>query len=147
MLTSRASFPTTPCQLYSRDLQVFLLASSATITELMRLGFGLTLDFKPVSHTISTVSDDLNKFALALTKTSFAVTLLRVAQGWQKWLIWFLIVTMNLLLAVNAITTWMAACDRIGIDHYDAALPGCWSVMDSVLIAMVANGMSDLSLR
>jgi hypothetical protein len=123
-------------------MQVFLLASNATITELMRLGFGLTLDFKPESHTISTVSDDLNKLALALTKTSFAVTLLRVAQGWQKWLIWFLIASMNLLLAVNAITTWMAACDRVGIDHYNAVLPGCWGVMDSVIVAMVANGMS-----
>ncbi|OIW27870.1 hypothetical protein CONLIGDRAFT_646091 [Coniochaeta ligniaria NRRL 30616] len=121
---------------------VFLLASNATITELMRIGFGLTLDFKPESHTISTVSDDLNKFALALTKTSFAVTLLRVAQGWQKWLIWFLIGSMNLLLAINAITTWMAACDRVGIDHYNAVLPACWGVMDSVIVAMVANAYS-----
>ncbi|KAB5585686.1 hypothetical protein GE09DRAFT_1071591 [Coniochaeta sp. 2T2.1] len=122
---------------------VFLLASNALITELMRRGFGLTLDFKPESHTISTVSDDLNKFALGLTKTSFAVTLLRVAQGWQRWLIWFLIVTMNLLLSINAITTWMAACDRIGIDHYHAVLPGaCWRTLDSVIMAMVANAYS-----
>lgn len=113
----------------------------------MRIGFGLTLDFKPESHTISTVSDDLNKFALALTKTSFAVTLLRVAQGWQKWLIWFLIGSMNLLLAINAITTWMAACDRVGIDHYNAVLPACWGVMDSVIVAMVANGRSPLVLH
>lgn len=104
------------------------------------MGFGTTLDFKPRMHTISTVSDDLNKVALGLTKTSFAVTLLRVATGWQRYLVWFLIISMNGLLAVNAITTWMAACDRIGLDHYEAVLPGCWKVEDSVIVAMVANG-------
>jgi hypothetical protein len=104
------------------------------------MGFGTTLDFKPRMHTISTVSDDLNKVALGLTKTSFAMTLLRVATGWQRHLIWFLVISMNGLLAVNAITTWMAACDRIGLDHYEAVLPSCWRVEDSVIVAMVANG-------
>lgn len=121
---------------------VFIIASSATITQLLRMGFGTTLDFKPRTHTISTVSDDLNKIALGLTKTSFAMTLLRVATGWERHLIWFLIISMNGLLAVNAITTWMAACDRIGLDHYEAVLPGCWSVEDSVIVAMVANAYS-----
>ncbi|RKU42915.1 hypothetical protein DL546_002653 [Coniochaeta pulveracea] len=121
---------------------IFIVASSATITQLLKMGFGTTLDFKPRMHTISTVSDDLNKVALGLTKTSFAVTLLRVATGWQRYLVWFLIISMNGLLAVNAITTWMAACDRIGLDHYEAVLPGCWKVEDSVIVAMVANAYS-----
>lgn len=125
---------------HSQLVQVFILASNATITQLLRMGFGLTLEFKPEMHLISTISDDLGKFALGLTKTSFAVTLLRVANGWQKWLIWFLIISMNVLLSINAITTWMGACDRIGIDHYKAILPSCWRVQDSVLVAMVANG-------
>lgn len=119
---------------------MFLVAANALITELMRLDFGMTLAFVPHMHTLSTTTDVTSKIGLALTKTSFALTLLRVAQGWQKWFIWFLIFTMNVLLATNAITTWKPACDRQG-DSYDAVLPGpCWRVQDSVVMAMVANG-------
>ena len=71
----------------------------------MRIGFGLSLAFSPHGHLISTTSDELNKFALGLTKTSFALTLLRVATGWQKYLIWFLVATMNIILTVNTVAT------------------------------------------
>lgn len=119
---------------------MFMVAANGILTELMRIGFGITLAFVPHMHTLSTTVDVLSKIGLALTKTSFAVTLLRVAQKWQKYFIWFLIVTMNLLLATNAVTTWKAACDRVG-DAYEAVLPGaCWRVEDSVIMAMVANG-------
>ncbi|PNH48092.1 hypothetical protein VD0004_g413 [Verticillium dahliae] len=123
----------------------FLIAATAVLTELMRMGFGLTLGFVPRMHTLSTTVDVLNKVALGLSKTSFALTLLRVAQGWQKWFIWFMVVTMNGVLATNAVTTWRAACDREGQDEYEAVLPGsCWSVVDAVIIAMVANSYSAL---
>ncbi|EEY17126.1 conserved hypothetical protein [Verticillium alfalfae VaMs.102] len=123
----------------------FLMAATAVLTELMRMGFGLTLGFVPRMHTLSTTADVLNKVALGLSKTSFALTLLRVAQGWQKWFIWFMVVTMNGVLATNAVTTWRAACDREGQDKYEAVLPGsCWSVVDAVIIAMVANSYSAL---
>ncbi|KAG7117882.1 hypothetical protein HYQ44_006005 [Verticillium longisporum] len=123
----------------------FLMAATAVLTELMRMGFGLTLGFVPRMHTLSTSVDVLNKVALGLSKTSFALTLLRVAQGWQTWFIWFMVVTMNGVLATNAVTTWRAACDREGQDEYEAVLPGsCWSVVDAVIIAMVANSYSAL---
>ncbi|KAM0277437.1 hypothetical protein ACHAQH_005801 [Verticillium albo-atrum] len=124
---------------------LFLVAATAVLTELMRMGFGLTLAFVPRMHTLSTTADVLNKVALGLSKTSFALTLLRVAQGWQKWFIWFMVVTMNAVLATNAVTTWRAACDREGQDEYEAVLPGsCWGVIDAVIIAMVANSYSAL---
>src|SRR5688572_2962135 len=119
---------------------MFLIAANGIITELMRIGFGLTLQFIPHMHTLSTSADVTNKVGLALSKTSFAVTLLQFSQGSQKWFIWFLIFTMNGILATNAVTTWKAACDREG-DAYEAVLPGgCWRVEDSVIMAMVANG-------
>ena len=124
---------------------MFLIASNGLITELMRLGFGMTLQFVPHMHTLSTTSDVISKVGLGLSKTSFAVTLLRFSEGWQRWFIWFLIFTMNGLLATNAVTTWMGACDREG-DAYEAVLPACWRVEDSVIMAMVANGELPLSL-
>ncbi|KAH7362754.1 hypothetical protein B0T11DRAFT_328790 [Plectosphaerella cucumerina] len=122
----------------------FLLANSAIISELMRVGFGMTLDFIPRNHTLSTTADMLNKIALGLSKTSFAVTLLRVAQGWQKWFIWTLVISMNALFLVNCVTTWKPACGRPG-DTYQISLPEpCWSVELMSLMAMICNEYSAL---
>jgi hypothetical protein len=119
-----------------------LTASNGLTTALMHRGFGVTPAFQPRNHTLSISTDVVNKFSLGLTKTSFAVTLLRLCSGWQRRFVWFLIVSMNLVLAVNAVTTWMAACDRVGIDNYEAVLPGvCWDTMDAVIMAMVSNSM------
>lgn len=106
----------------------------------MRVGFGMTLDFIPRNHTLSTTADMLNKVALGLSKMSFAVTLLRVAQGWQKWFIWTLVISMNALFLVNCVTTWKPACGRPG-DTYLISLPEpCWSVELMSLMAMICNG-------
>ncbi|KAI1485650.1 hypothetical protein F5X96DRAFT_690239 [Biscogniauxia mediterranea] len=123
----------------------FLGAGNGLITELMRLKFGMTLLFSPQQHTLSTVYDITNKFALSLTKTSFAVTLLKVGTGWQKKFIWFLIVSMNVLLAVNSITTWLPACERQALGETYVHLPAhCWGVIDATIIAMVINAYSAL---
>ncbi|TQN67174.1 hypothetical protein CSHISOI_08358 [Colletotrichum shisoi] len=123
---------------------VFLLASTALTTELMRLGFGKATDFVPHMHTLSSVNVVTNNVALALSKTSFAVTMLRITSGGQRVFIGFLTVSMNGILATGAVAVWKAACDRPA-DAYEAVLPGsCWRVQDSVVMAMVANGYSAL---
>ncbi|KAL0938184.1 uncharacterized protein CTRU02_207915 [Colletotrichum truncatum] len=123
---------------------VFLLISNGLITELMKLGFGTSIVFVPHMHTLTVLNDVINKISLALSKTSFAATMLRVSYGWQKSFIWFLVISMNIILATSAITTWKAACDR-PMDSYEAVLPGsCWNVFDSVIMAMVSNGYSVL---
>lgn len=122
--------------------QVFLLVSTVLTTELMRLGFGKATDFVPHMHTLSSVNVVTNNVALALSKTSFAVTMLRITSGGQRVFIGFLTVSMNVVLATGAVAVWKAACDRPA-DAYEAVLPGsCWRVQDSVVMAMVANGAS-----
>ncbi|KAK1956043.1 hypothetical protein LY78DRAFT_686404 [Colletotrichum sublineola] len=123
---------------------MFLLISTSLSTELMRLGFGRTIDFTPHMHTLSSVNVVINSVALALSKTSFAVTMLRISSGRRKAFIWYLIVSMNAVLATSAVASWIAACDRPE-DEYEAVLPGiCWRVQDSVVMAMVSNGYSAL---
>ncbi|EFQ36258.1 hypothetical protein CGRA01v4_14980 [Colletotrichum graminicola] len=123
---------------------VFLLISTALSTELMRLGFGKTIDFTPHMHTLSSVNIVINSVALALSKTSFAVTMLRISSGQCKAFIWLLIISMNALLATGAVASWIAACDRPA-DTYETVIPGtCWRVQDSVVMAMVSNGYSAL---
>jgi hypothetical protein len=45
--------------------------------------------------------------AAAWSKTSWAVTLLRISDGWTKMLIWFFIITVNLVLGVNGLIMWI----------------------------------------
>jgi hypothetical protein len=45
--------------------------------------------------------------SLAWSKTSFSLTLLRITSGWTKWVVWFTIVTVNLVLGVNAAFQWL----------------------------------------
>ncbi|KAK3988972.1 hypothetical protein QBC44DRAFT_397239 [Cladorrhinum sp. PSN332] len=60
--------------------------------------------------------------AAAWSKTSFAITLLRIAKGWVKWLVWFIIITMNVALGLNAMISWVA-CQPIQ-KSWDPTLPG-----------------------
>ncbi|KAF6838502.1 hypothetical protein CMUS01_04577 [Colletotrichum musicola] len=123
---------------------ILLLVSNILITELMRLGLGRTTIFVAHMHTLTAANGSINKAALALSKTSFAATLLRVSSGRRSALVWILVVSMNVLLAAGAVTAWKPACDRPA-DTYEAILPGkCWSVRDSVIMAMVSNGYSAL---
>ncbi|KAK1569673.1 uncharacterized protein LY79DRAFT_528262 [Colletotrichum navitas] len=123
---------------------VFLFISTSLSTELTRLGFGKTIDLTPHMHTLSSVNIVINSVALALSKTSFAVTLLRISSGRRKAFIWLLIISMNALLATGAVASWIAACDWPA-DTYETVIPGiCWRVQDFVVMAMVSNGYSAL---
>ncbi len=44
--------------------------------------------------------------AAAWSKTSFGITLLRISSGWVKWFIWFIIISVNVILGVSAIIMW-----------------------------------------
>lgn len=48
----------------------------------------------------------------ALTKTAFAVTLLKLTKGWYSWVLWFCIVTMNLYMIVKVIFQWSKIYDK-----------------------------------
>lgn len=41
------------------------------------------------------------------SKTSFALTLLRLVEGRLKWLIWFIIITMNIAMGLSALFNWI----------------------------------------
>jgi hypothetical protein len=49
---------------------------------------------------------------LVWTKTAFAVTLLRLVDGWVKKLVWFIIITMNVFMGVSALMPWLL-CGRL----------------------------------
>ncbi|KAF2126769.1 hypothetical protein P153DRAFT_388091 [Dothidotthia symphoricarpi CBS 119687] len=48
----------------------------------------------------------------ALTKTAFAVTLLKLTKGWQRWVLWYIIVSMNLYMVVKVVFQWAKIYDK-----------------------------------
>ncbi|CAN8097803.1 unnamed protein product [Discula destructiva] len=87
----------------------------------------------------------------AWSKTSFAITLLRLTQGVMHWIIWFAIVSMNIILVFNAVLqflrcqpAWAAWNSGLGgscwnknvIVYYSIAAASYSAAMD-ILLAMV----------
>ncbi|KAK4096182.1 hypothetical protein N658DRAFT_436653 [Parathielavia hyrcaniae] len=56
---------------------------------------------------VSLASGFCSIISLAWSKTSFALTLLRITSGWTKWVVWFTIVTVNLILGAMAALQWL----------------------------------------
>ncbi|KAI0429361.1 hypothetical protein F5Y09DRAFT_342794 [Xylaria sp. FL1042] len=63
--------------------------------------------------------------AATISKTSFALTLLRISSGWAKWTVWFVIVTINVAMSLSLIFNWVQ-CTPVE-KNFDFTLPGsCW---------------------
>ncbi|KAF4993095.1 hypothetical protein FGRMN_6710 [Fusarium graminum] len=67
-------------------------------------------------HILINISSCGTLIGQALTKTAFAVTLLRMSNNWQKWVLWFCIATMNAYMIVKVVIQWAKVC---GSDSYD----------------------------
>ncbi|KAF7539652.1 hypothetical protein G7054_g1967 [Neopestalotiopsis clavispora] len=82
----------------------------ATLT--LTLGFGQHSAAVPKENLYTlvklvSVTSVLTLVAAAFSKTSFALTLLRLTDGWMKKAVWVIIVTLNLVLLVNAILPFL----------------------------------------
>lgn len=59
-----------------------------------------------------TISSCLITVGQTLSKTAFAVTLLRITESWQRWVIWFIITTLNLYLVIVLFANWVNYCGQ-----------------------------------
>lgn len=55
---------------------------------------------------ITNLAGSFSILAACWSKTSFAITVLRISSGWVKMLIWFIMITVNLSLGVAVAITW-----------------------------------------
>jgi hypothetical protein len=80
--------------------------------------------------------------ATAWSKTSFAITLLRLShKKWMTAVIWFIIVSMNLILGVTAICFWVP-CHPIA-KQWNRELDGeCWDPEVNNVLGIVSGGTS-----
>jgi hypothetical protein len=60
------------------------------------------------------------------SKTSFALTLLRLTEGWTKQLVWFIIISMNIGMGCSALFIWVQ-CTPVS-KSWDPNVEGtCWA--------------------
>ncbi|AEO64581.1 uncharacterized protein THITE_2011423, partial [Thermothielavioides terrestris NRRL 8126] len=131
------------------------IATNALVTASVRLGFGK--HFWDIDEAdllaiglVSNVTASVSILAAVLSKTSFAVTLLRITEGYTKIAIWVIIAVMNSSMWLSALFQWIQ-CNppRKTWDH---SVPGtCWdpSVMTGYNVysgAISALGDAVLSL-
>jgi hypothetical protein len=87
----------------------------------------------------STISGFTSIIAVACSKTSFALTLLRLTDGWMKWFIIGLLVLLNVTHAISAIFFWMS-CNPPA-KTWDVMLPGeCWPTSVTVNYSLFVGG-------
>lgn len=63
-------------------------------------------------HILINISSCGTLIGQSLTKTAFAVTLIRISNRWQRWFLWFCIVSMNLFMAFKVIFQWAKVCGK-----------------------------------
>jgi len=110
----------------------------------VRLGFG--------KHNADIPTDEFHQLLLysnaagfasilaaVWSKTSFAVTLLRISEGGVKRFIWFVVITVNLVLGATATIQWIQCWP---VEHlWNPNLPGsCWPRAIVIQINTAAAG-------
>ncbi|KEZ40759.1 putative integral membrane protein [Scedosporium apiospermum] len=111
---------------------VCITAESACLTYATTLGYGkFWYDWSPIYEEVITMVKLINSAgSLSLTaaiwsKTSFALTLLRLTEGKIKWLIWFIIISMNIAMGLSALFVWIQCTPLPRV--WDRLVPGtCW---------------------
>lgn len=67
-------------------------------------------------HILINISSCGTLVGQALTKTAFAVTLLKLTKAWLRWVLWYFIVSLNAFMLVKVIFQWAKVC---GDPEYD----------------------------
>ncbi|KAH6673264.1 hypothetical protein B0J14DRAFT_67274 [Halenospora varia] len=107
---------------------VALLAQTSLLSVCIHLGLGKhSWDITDwVSYLyVANITGVCSIIAATWSKTSFAVTLLRLSTGWMRRLIWFIIASVNIFLGLSCIFTYVQ-CKPVR-RLWDTSIPGaCW---------------------
>lgn len=52
----------------------------------------------------------------ALSKSAFAVTLLKLTKNWLRWILWYCIVSMNVYMVIKVFFQWAKVCEKPSYD-------------------------------
>jgi hypothetical protein len=129
-------------------VQVCSTVETALLSYSVKLGYGYHIwdtppefiSLVPDLLLVITVSGTFSLTAVIWSKTSFALTLLRLTQGWLKVVVWFIIVTMNIAIGLSILFTWVQ-CSPIQ-KSWNPFLEGtCWAPTVLVHYNIFSAGM------
>ncbi|KAK0712928.1 hypothetical protein B0T26DRAFT_741822 [Lasiosphaeria miniovina] len=130
-----------------------LVVSSIFISVSVNMGFGRPLtqfDFRnlDIFLLLTNMAGTFSILSALWSKTSFAITVLRISSGWTKILVWFIIITVNISLGGAIALTW-CQCTPIA-KTWQPRLPGsCWPKMIQIrynIFTAIYSGAMDIVL-
>ncbi|WYZ42704.1 hypothetical protein EsH8_VI_000403 [Colletotrichum jinshuiense] len=131
-----------------------ILAADAGLNEFIiksrfgRPGFPITIDNITTLALVGLSSITCSIVGQAWSKTAFAISLLRMCDGWKRVFVWFAIISMNILFGVSALLFWIG-CEPLERRWKPFSEGTCydlkWVVTFSVFVS-VYSGLLDLAL-
>lgn len=127
-------------------MQVLLLVDVALVNEQVVRGFGRPYTDQDPEQLAGTIKLGLVAATLAIastgiSKTSFALTMLRLTTGRMRKVIWFIIVSINLFMGMTGLFVWIQ-CIPLQ-KNWDLNVPGaCWESNVNVVYARFASSWS-----
>ncbi|OIW31929.1 hypothetical protein CONLIGDRAFT_572094 [Coniochaeta ligniaria NRRL 30616] len=122
------------------------LAGTICTTIAIGLGFGkrgyeIPFDNFGTLIVVGLLSVTFDIIGQAWSKTSFAITILRISEGKLRVFIWFAIISMNVLLGLGAMSFWVQ-CSPIE-KSWNPLVPGvCWDPRVAIVYGIFASGYS-----
>lgn len=120
-----------------------LLATNIFITIELATGYvSSTWDDRML--ILVSISSCLITVGQTLSKTAFAVTLLRITESWQRYALWVIIVSLNVYLVILLFLNWVNYCDQ---DAYWWKIPGVCSPYDTIFQIKIGQNSELLLTR
>ncbi|KAK4192345.1 hypothetical protein QBC35DRAFT_374073 [Podospora australis] len=132
---------------------VSLVASGAFVSVSVNLGFGRSLSLFNFDNLhmyllYTNLAGTFSILAALWSKTSFAITVLRISTGWVKFLVWFIMITVNVSLGVAIALTW-GQCTPIEKIWQPDINGHCWPKFYQVrynIFTAIYSGATDIVL-
>lgn len=108
-----------------------LLIQAILTSWLVAHGYGLHIwdfpkeNFAPWFLLPIAVRGTFSLVSLTWSKTAFGVTLLRLSTGWMRYVVWFIIITINITLGMSALLSWVQ-CRPLSAGWDPLVVGQCW---------------------
>jgi hypothetical protein len=107
-----------------------LIVSVGLQTRIFKLGYLAT----------SFGGSEIGPMNLAFSKTSFALTVLRIATGWTRYVIYVVAFVMNAAMLIHAVLVWRGNCGTPTPWTFEP----CWSLDSRIYMNMIGSSMLHL---
>jgi len=134
---------------------VAIFAECIVVSITVSMGFGkhswdIPFEDLPKIFKVFSVAGTLSICASVWSKTSFALTILRLTNGWLRKVIWALIISMNVFMGVTALINYIHCWPLDKLWDFTGAVPGtCWPievVINYDIFSAVYSGAMDIAL-